>query len=65
MGTLKITASRCQGEDVEERSAQLRRELSDTRARDAAVGTQEQHGLLVGVEPGFEIATPVPDHHDV
>ena len=62
MGTLKITASRCQGEDVEERGTQLGAELSDTRARDTAIGTQEQHGFLVSVEPGLELAGPVADH---
>jgi len=63
MGTLKITASRCQGEDVEERGTQLGCELSDTGARDATVGAQKQHGLLVGVEPGFELAAAVEVEH--
>src|ERR1700733_10454618 len=58
-------SSRYQGEDVEERGAQLGRELSDTRARDATIGAQEQHGLLAGVEPGFEIAATVADDHNV
>src|ERR1700734_3211902 len=51
--------SRCQGEDVEERGTQLGGELSNTRARDTAIGTQEQHGFLVTVEPGLEVAGPV------
>src|ERR1700745_2938245 len=65
MGTLKITASRCQGEDVEDRGTQLGGELSDTGARDATVGAQKQHRLLVGVEPGFEVAAAVADDQDV
>src|ERR1700761_378009 len=59
MGTLKITASRCQGEDVEERGTQLGGELSNTRARDTAIGAQEQHGFLVSVEPRLELTGPV------
>src|SRR6516164_358575 len=58
-------SSRCQGEDVEERGTQLWRELSDTGARDATVGAQKQHRLLVGVEPGFEVAAAVADDQDV
>src|SRR3984885_12849243 len=61
MGTLEITASRCQGEDVEERGTQLGGELSNTRARDTTIGAQEQHGFLVTVEPGLELAGPVAD----
>src|SRR6201996_9858524 len=55
MGTLKITASRCQGEDLEERGTHVGGELSDTRARDAAIGAQEQHGFLVNVDAGLEL----------
>src|ERR1700730_8417370 len=65
MGTLKITASRGQGEDVEERGTQLGGELSDTGARDTTVGAQEQHGFLVDVEPGLEIACAVADDDHV
>src|SRR5271156_2346995 len=65
MGTLEITASRCQGEDVEDRGAQLGGELSDARARDAAIGAQEQHRFLVTVEPGLELASPVADDSHV
>src|ERR1700733_1016448 len=54
-------SSRCQGEDVEERGTQLGGELSDTRARDTAIGAQEQHGFLVRVEPGLKLAGPVAD----
>src|SRR5580692_6053069 len=61
MGTLKFTASRCQGEDVEERGTQLGSELSDTRARDAPIGAKEQHGFPVTVEPGLELTGPVAD----
>src|SRR6201999_2235566 len=59
MGPLKITASRCQGEDLEERGTHVGGELSDTRARDAAIGAQEQHGFLVRVEPCLELTGPV------
>src|ERR1700720_3753151 len=52
-------SSRGQGEDVEERGTQLGGELSDTRARDTAIGAQEQHGFLVRVEPGLKLAGPV------
>src|ERR1700722_12936704 len=58
-------SSRGQGEDVEERGTQLGGELSDTRARDTTVGAQEQHGFLVDVEPGFEIACAVADDDHV
>src|ERR1039458_1314420 len=58
-------SSRCQGEDVEERGAQLGGELSDARARDTTVGTQEQHGFLVSVEPALELARAVTDDDDV
>ena len=61
MGTLKITASRSQGEDVEERGTHVGGELGDRRTRDAAIGAQEQHGLLVSVEPGLELTGPVAD----
>src|ERR1700733_15789128 len=54
-------SSRCQGEDLEERGTQLRAELSNTRARDTAIGAQEEHGFLVSVEPGLELAGPVAD----
>src|SRR6201996_5009979 len=65
MGTLKISASRCQGEDLEERGTHVGGELSDTRARDAAIGAQEQHGFLVSVEPGLELTGPVADNSHV
>src|ERR1700759_2915950 len=65
MGTLKITASRCQGEDLEERGTHVGGELSNTRARDTAIGAQEQHGFLVSVEPGLELAGPVADDSHV
>src|ERR1700722_6076897 len=58
-------SSRYQGEDVEERDTQLGCELSDAGARNATIGAQEQHGFLVGVEPGFEMTAAVPDDHDV
>src|SRR5271154_5297771 len=58
-------SSRCQGEDVEYRGTRLRGELSNTCARDTAIGTQEQHGFLVAVEPGLELAGPVADDSDV
>src|SRR5271155_5965707 len=58
-------SSRCQGEDLEERGTQLGGELSNTRARDTAIGAQEQHGFLVSVEPGLELAGPVADDSDV
>src|ERR1700744_3172514 len=61
MGTLKITASRCQGQDVEQRNTRLRGELSDTGTRDASIGAQEQHRLSVPVEPGFQLTLPVAD----
>src|ERR1700721_4846429 len=54
-------SSRCQGEDLEERGTQLGGELSNTRARDTAIGAQEEHGFLVTVEPGLEPAGPVAD----
>ena len=65
MGTLKITASRCQGEDVEERGTQLGGELSDARARDTAIGAQEQHRFLVRVEPGLKTTGAIADDHNV
>src|SRR5271156_2143744 len=58
-------SSRCQGEDLEERGTQLGGELSNTRARDTAIGAQEQHGFLVSVEPGLELAGPVADDSHV
>src|SRR3984885_2945235 len=58
-------SSRCQGEDLEERGTQLGGELSDTRARDAAIGAQEQHGFLVSVEPGLQLARPAAHDDDV
>src|SRR6202035_1332328 len=58
-------SSRCQGEDVEERGTQLGGELSDARARDTAIGAQEQHGFLVSVEPGLELTGPVADDSHV
>ena len=61
MGTLNITASRCQGEDVEKRSAQLGCELGDAGSRDAPIGAQEQHGFGVRVEAGFQLAGAVTD----
>src|ERR1700761_520734 len=64
-GTLEITASRCQGENVEKRGTQIGRELGDTRARNTTVGTQEQHGFGVRVEPGLELTRPVADHDHV
>ena len=65
MGIAKITASRCQGEDLEQRSTQFGGELGNRCTRDAAIGAQEQHGFLVGVEPGFELAGPVTDDDHV
>src|SRR5277367_703507 len=64
-GTLKITASRCQGEHVEDRGTQLGCELSNAGARDATVRAQEQHGFPVGVEPGFEPPGAVADDRHV
>src|SRR5271156_5958998 len=58
-------SSRCQGEDVEDRGTQLGGELSNTRARDTAIGAQEQHGFLVSVEPSLELAGPVADDSHV
>src|SRR6202012_5901530 len=58
-------SSRYQGEDLKERGAHLGCELSDARARDTAIGAQEQHGLLVGVEPSFQVASAVADDHNV
>jgi hypothetical protein len=39
--------------------------LSYAGARNATIGAQEQHGFLVGVEPGFEMTAAVADDHDV
>src|ERR1700684_59196 len=58
-------SSRSQGEDVEERGTQLGGKLSDTRARDATIRAQEQHGFFVTVEPGFELAPAVTDDDHV
>src|SRR6516165_5588684 len=58
--TLEITPSRREGEGVQQRGAQLGRELSDTRPRDAPVGAQEQYRFRVGVEPGLNDTAPIP-----
>jgi len=39
--------------------------LRDAGAGDAAIRTHEQHRIGVDVEPRFECACPVADHHDV
>src|ERR1700761_2710421 len=58
-------SSRGQGEDVEDRGAQLGRELSDGCACDAAIGTQDDHGFLPGVEPAFQLAGTVADDRHI
>src|SRR6185437_4003567 len=65
IGTLKFTASRCQGEYVEKRGAHFGRELGDTGPRDASIGAQEQHGFAMPVEEGLQLAGRVADDHHV
>src|SRR6478672_10760659 len=48
-----------QMENREQRRAQLRRPLGDAGACDAPVGSKEQHGVGVGVEPRLEGARAV------
>ena len=50
-----------QTEDVEKRCTQFGCALRDARAGDATVGTHEQHGVGIDVEPRFQRACPVTD----
>ena len=52
-------------ENHEQRRAQLRRPLGDAGACDAPVGSKEQHGVGVGVEPGLEGTRAIADDDDI
>src|ERR1700761_4714687 len=63
--TFALTPSRDESQGIDQRGAQVGRQLRDAGPRDAPIRTKEHDRFPADVEPGFQAPAAVADDDDV